>query len=296
MDIIMKGVRRGKGAGYPVRTAARLSGLGIDTLRAWERRYRAVAPRRDDRGRAYTEGDVRRLRLLRDAVARGHAIGRIARLDDRQLTRLGKTDGQLSSAPPDARSIVGQAYDVEPLLALAARFDAAGLDAGLGRAAAVLDPRDLLRDVIGPLRDGGHLTRAAARNLLGAMLRLRAPSTLPGRLLFAATAGESVEIDLLCAALVAARGGLDVIYLGSGVTLEDLLEAATRSEADVVLVGVDDKGEFAADAAAALSRDVELWLVGPGAPRTIESIGSRALDVAQSTLLDAQLARLGARL
>ena len=33
---------------YPIRAVSRLTGIGIDTLRAWERRYRAVTPTRDD--------------------------------------------------------------------------------------------------------------------------------------------------------------------------------------------------------------------------------------------------------
>ena len=70
---------------YPIRTVSKMTGLGIDTLRAWERRYDAVRPHRDDRGRLYSDADVQRLRLLRDAVANGHAIGRAARFDVREL-------------------------------------------------------------------------------------------------------------------------------------------------------------------------------------------------------------------
>ena len=40
---------------YPIRAVARLTGLSLDTLRAWERRYRAVTPVRDERGRLMVE-------------------------------------------------------------------------------------------------------------------------------------------------------------------------------------------------------------------------------------------------
>jgi len=73
---------------YPIRAVSRLTGIGIDTLRAWERRYGAVTPTRDDRGRMYTEADVERLRLLNGAVERGHSIGRLAGLSNDQLTEL----------------------------------------------------------------------------------------------------------------------------------------------------------------------------------------------------------------
>ena len=65
-----------------------MTGIGIDTLRAWERRYGAVTPLRDDRGRMYTEADVARLRLLSGAVEQGHSIGRLAGLSNDQLRDL----------------------------------------------------------------------------------------------------------------------------------------------------------------------------------------------------------------
>src|SRR5258706_6580721 len=70
---------------HPIRTVAKMTGLGIDTLRAWERRYAAVRPTRDERGRMYSDEDIQRLRLLRDAVANGHSVGRVAALSDEQL-------------------------------------------------------------------------------------------------------------------------------------------------------------------------------------------------------------------
>jgi len=67
---------------YPIRVIARLTGIPVDTLRAWERRYRAVEPARDERGRLYDDDDLQRLKLLARLVERGHAIGRIANLPE----------------------------------------------------------------------------------------------------------------------------------------------------------------------------------------------------------------------
>ena len=82
-------------AHYPIRAVSRLTGIGIDTLRAWERRHSAITPLRDDRGRIYTEADIARLRLLRSAVEHGHSIGRLAALSDKQLRNLTATAGAL---------------------------------------------------------------------------------------------------------------------------------------------------------------------------------------------------------
>ena len=81
-------------ASYPLRAVSKLTGIGIDTLRAWERRHGAVMPIRDDRGRMYTDADIARLRLLRGAVEQGHSIGRLAGLTDAELRRATVASGR----------------------------------------------------------------------------------------------------------------------------------------------------------------------------------------------------------
>ena len=46
---------------YPIRAVAKITGLSLDTLRAWERRYQAVVPERSDRGRQYGPEHIERL-------------------------------------------------------------------------------------------------------------------------------------------------------------------------------------------------------------------------------------------
>src|SRR5512137_2682175 len=87
MDEMEAAVRKAPGR-YPIRVVALLTGVPTDTLRAWERRYGAVEPGRDERGRLYDDGHLRKLKLLRRLVERGHAIGRIARLGEPELERL----------------------------------------------------------------------------------------------------------------------------------------------------------------------------------------------------------------
>src|SRR5512134_2686564 len=74
---------------YSIKAVSQATGLTVETLRAWERRYRAVVPVRDDLGRrVYRAEDVLRLRRLREATDRGHPIGRLVHLDDTSLAGL----------------------------------------------------------------------------------------------------------------------------------------------------------------------------------------------------------------
>ena len=71
---------------YSIKAVAQATGLTVETLRAWERRYNVVTPQRDATGRrAYRPDDVLRLRLLREATDRGHPIRRLAKLSETEL-------------------------------------------------------------------------------------------------------------------------------------------------------------------------------------------------------------------
>ena len=65
---------------YPIRAVSRLTGISVDTLRAWERRYEAVVPGRGQRGRSYSDADVARLQRL--------GLSGAARARDRHHRRL----------------------------------------------------------------------------------------------------------------------------------------------------------------------------------------------------------------
>ena len=74
------------GTTYRSGAAARLSGVPVETLRVWERRYGVTEPHRSARGqRLYSFDDVRRLGLIKQLVDAGNSIGAIAGLELQQL-------------------------------------------------------------------------------------------------------------------------------------------------------------------------------------------------------------------
>lgn len=71
---------------YKIGAVSRITGIGSETLRAWERRYKAVIPLRTESGdRNYSRDDVAKLLLLKSLVDAGISIGTIAGLDTEQL-------------------------------------------------------------------------------------------------------------------------------------------------------------------------------------------------------------------
>jgi MerR family transcriptional regulator, light-induced transcriptional regulator len=149
---------------YPIRAVTKLTGIPEDTLRAWERRYRAVTPRRSGRGRLYSDKEIQRLELLRDVVAQGHSIGQIATTSDTQLRTLLRKSEHLAiqngSRQEPARKQKSATreneYGLDRMLAAVEAYDYARAERELGRlAAATPSPRDLVHRVAFPLM---HIT------------------------------------------------------------------------------------------------------------------------------------------
>ncbi len=287
---------RGAGAGgYPVQAAARLTGLTPDTLRAWERRYAAVVPRRVGRGRLYSREDIARLHLLRSAVQRGHAIGTIAGLTNEAVARLLEQVATGEAAPDPA--VTTPAVGAHPasargdltsaLLASMHAFDVAGVEREFSRLAAALPPRELVLQVVLPaLRTVGdawqrgdvrpaeeHMLSGIVRHVLGGLLRAFTPSVPARRALFATPPGERHDLGILSAALLAASAGVGVVYLGADLPLEEIVDAAVRTDVGVVVLGMTalPRAEAQAQLQAlrrALPRRIALWAGGPAAAAT----------------------------
>jgi DNA-binding transcriptional MerR regulator len=305
--------RREASPRYPIRAVSKLTGIAIDTLRAWERRYGAVKPTRDDRGRIYTDADVARLRLLNAAVSQGHSIGRVAGLSNGQLRDLGGAPG--APGPLGGVAVPTPALDTTALMSALREYSAAAIDAELSRLAAVLRPVHLLQHVLMPLltQVGNdwhrgrtriaqeHLMSSAVRNLLGAFLRLYAPADASVRLLFATPAGERHEIAALGAAMLAASAGLGVSYLGPDLPAREIVDSVEPARAGVLVLGLTmtapDKGRARElkTIARELPSGVELWAGGRGAEHHASLITPRGLVLPDYNSYQRELVRIGGR-
>lgn len=305
---------------YPIRAVSKLTGLPLDTLRAWERRYRAVQPKRGERGRVYGESDVRRLVTLRDLVAQGYAIGQVAHLTDRQLRAVVERQmevGHAPSLPGNAGRERPRVEQIQNVLDAVLRYDYAAADRELGRLAAILPARDVIHRVVLPLmRAVGerwhsgklsmaqeHLASSLVRSLLGGLMRLYSPEQPAAQLMFTTLAGEEHEFGILAAAMLAAGAGLGVIYLGTNLPAREIVNAARGAEPDVLVLGMTNSEvmsklqlEFR-QLAQKLPVRTELWLGGKEATRAQTDAVERATVLLPDfAALEQNLRRIGARL
>lgn len=132
---------------YRSGAAARLARMPVATLRVWERRYGVAASARSASGhRLYSDADVQRLRLLRQLVDRGHAIGVIATLSHEQLQSMLRVDGEFMAAAPPGEAgpwhvvMVGDMHGGPPPAADAACLRSLVRHGSLRDAMAALEP------------------------------------------------------------------------------------------------------------------------------------------------------------
>jgi DNA-binding transcriptional MerR regulator len=120
----------------------------------WEKRYRAVVPRRTETNRrVYSESDIKRLQLLAKAVDSGHSISQVAGLSADELLRLINPelpDGAMGVSR-SGKSALNAAQIYEISLANVRVLDAAAQETTLAQAEVDLTGPELIEGVIVPL-------------------------------------------------------------------------------------------------------------------------------------------------
>ncbi|MGQ0612239.1 MAG: MerR family transcriptional regulator [Planctomycetaceae bacterium] len=257
----------------PIGLVSLRSGVSIETIRAWERRYQVLTPERDGRGRRlYRREEVERLRLLKRASDLGHSIGDIHALSGPRLEAL-----LASRRPPES----GGALPMHRILAAGSSLDARGVEEGLAEAAANLPPRRLVLDLLGPLLVAGQARLSPAPLSLvrhwvwvHALARLRLLPHGGGPVILLV---ESCPGDLALPALLARAQGLLPLPLSAQAGAEALGEAAVAAAAAIALFPAAPGG-----LERLLPPQVEAWALGgdplPASVERIEGLGE--LDAA----------------
>jgi MerR family transcriptional regulator, light-induced transcriptional regulator len=302
---------------YPIRAVSQQTGISIDTLRAWERRYQAVTPQRDGRGRLFSAADIRRLHLLRAAVEQGHAIGQIASRSDEELQDLLLTPRlKGNESAPSTLISPSPGIELRAIKQAIEQMDYAMAEREMAWLAALLAPRELVHHVALPLMQQvgadwhagrlsvaqEHMTSALLRNLLGGLVPLHRRISVPNKLLFATPSGELHEFGILLAAMMAVGGGLGIIYLGTNLPADEIVRAAQKTAPQAVVLGVTGAQESPMilkeiqTVADRLPTQIELWVGGmKNADFYLEVSKIKALIIDDFVQLEQHLIRLGAR-
>lgn len=253
MAQIEAGPQGAASGGHPIAVVAERTGLSRDVLRAWERRYAAVAPQRSPGGqRLYSDEQVDRFRLLAAATKHGRNIQTVAGLPTAELARLVADDEAHRPAAPVLIDDSAHTERVEAALVHTRALDGSSLDRELRRTlakhgiAAFLESTvPTLMHRIGEEWRAGRLTIAHEHLASAAALAIifdamRSVPEAPGapRLLVTTPSGERHAVGAALAAAAAALDGWTIVYLGVDVPAADIVAAVAASHADAVALSI----------------------------------------------------------
>lgn len=265
---------------YRIHVAAELSGVRVELIRAWERRYGVLAPRRTPSGyRVYTDRDVEVLKRLKQLTEQGVSISEAA-------TMLPQLMAELEAPPVSAREPVsaGQAAWRGDILEAAEALDQRRVAEVLDEVLAALSPLKAYEEVLVPLQcEVGERWHAGAfsvaqEHLVTQEVRARlinllhaSPDKGRRRVVLACFPDEQHEIGLLGAALRMRHEGMAVTLLGQRVPAVEVGRLARELKAELVgLSAVMDPGardfeEVLSRILAEVPRGLPVWVGGPAA-------------------------------
>ncbi|NMO14693.1 MerR family transcriptional regulator [Pyxidicoccus fallax] len=280
---------------YRIHIAAELSGVRVELIRAWERRYGVLNPQRTPAGyRVYTDRDVALLKRLKKLTDEGVAISEAAKLLPQLLAEL---DAEPASAAPGNGHGQNLEAWLEAALAAAEAYDQGRVSAVVDEVLSALPPLRAFDDVLAPLqREVGERWHAgqlsvAQEHLVTQVVRARlvsllhaAPNAGRKHALLACFPDEEHELGLLGVALRLRHSGFRVTLLGQRMPATDLGRAVARLRPDLVgLSAVNHRGaELFQDTLArvmeAMPEGVPIWVGGPAAqahPDVCVRLGAR---------------------
>ena len=253
---------------YTIKEASARSGVSIPLLRAWERRYGVVSPKRTSAGyRLYDEEAIHRLAAMRRLIAAGWAAQQAA---DRVRAAGPET---LAGMISDATRVPGGTSDqplhvdgpsnaqqlVDRLVQAARRLDAPALEAALddvfGAARFEAAGDTVLMPALRAIGDawargelsvaGEHATSQAVLRRLAMAYEAAGAPVASRPVLVGLGPGARHELGALAFATAARRAGLPVLYLGPDLPAESWMSAAVERDARAAVLGVPTRADVA---------------------------------------------------
>jgi len=225
---------------------AKATGISVDTLRMWERRYGTPVPVRLPSGhRRYTEEQLRTLRRVAEGLARGHRAGSLLKLDDAELDELLEATKPEPVVDAELESWLDHARALDDI----ALRDALRASADDSKPAQWISERAVpfLRLVGRAWADGElevrheHLASEVLGELLGEQrseLRERVPQRDIRPVVITTLPGEEHGLALSMVAVFCATHGVPCRRLGIQTPLEDIAAAAAQADAQAVALSV----------------------------------------------------------
>jgi methanogenic corrinoid protein MtbC1 len=274
---------------YNMKAVEQQTNISAATLRAWERRYALVEPRRTTGGyRLYSDRDVALLRWVRAQMADGMTISRVVAMLA-SLRDSGEpiwVDGDNGQALVKDDTPLPPANLVQPLFEALATLDDNRADEIIDQAFAMYSMSTVYVELIAPtLKQMGeawhrgdvlvsteHFATTYLRGRLLALLQA-CPRHPDMPVIFVGCApNERHDVGALIFAVMLRQQGLNVVYLGQDVPVEDVVFLASQEHSLMICLSANSR------TTALGLRDVQSRLQQLEPPYPLFGYGGRAFD------------------
>ncbi len=227
---------------YSIKDLERLTGIKAHTIRAWEKRYGIVEPKRSESNiRAYTDKDLRKLMNVSILNRNGLKISKIAQMSLQELNQ--KT---MEITRPES------AYQnqIESLVVAMIEFNEEKFEKILAQSIMNLGFEETLYQLIYPFfQKTGMLWQTGAINpaqehFISNLIRMKLFVAIDGlsysvkpdakKIILFLPEWELHEIGMLTHFYLARKYGLKVYYLGPNIPLQDLFIMAKKVDPDII--------------------------------------------------------------
>ena len=268
------------------------TGVPVETIRTWERRYGYPESQRNDAGhRIYELETIEHLRLVTTILSRGYRPSQLEGRSREELEELVERTGGIEEEPDGLEEPEPMQWRADWFDAVT-RFDRPELVGGMRNAYSRLNALDFLERMVSAfLTEVGmcwaeskigvaheHFASECVRDFLSERWRLLNKTAFGPPMVLATLPGEEHSLSLHMVALVATMADRRVVFLGANTPVEDIAVAADHCEAESVAVSISECAATP-DAVSFLIRlrelvgpEASVYAGGAGAPDEVRGV------------------------
>lgn len=247
---------------FSMKVVSKRTGLSDHVIRAWERRYGAITPSRDENNRRfYSESDIERLTMLKTATDAGFPIGQIANYTIEELNEVMDTLNVIelpvnsaSDSKPQAKLTSVKDFEdyIQSFIAACEQLDSRKLESILVEAETELGINSFVENFIFPLLErigelwrrgelriaNEHMSSHVIRTYLSGILGAQNSNPSAPSIVVSTPVDQWHDLGSLITAVIASTEGWDVHYLGASLPAEEIAGAAKYSGSSVVALSM----------------------------------------------------------
>jgi len=270
---------------FSIQMAAQMAGLSAHTIRAWEKRYKAITPSRTDSGRRlYSAEEVDRLIVLAQLTHLGSNIGQIANMSDENLRNMYSKVVQSGPALPSVilKQDINLVEMKTQLLKSIEKYEVSVISQLLSQIKSSVEPRIFALEILKPLLEEVRALfeknqfQQAQMQALQAIARFHAGNIIfshieksiksSQKFVLTGIERENHSFNLLYAALLCCHHKKHFYYLNTNLPVPSIVEAVKATEGTVLILSVSKENHRDIQNAINIVMEeipkVKIWLIG----------------------------------